>query len=277
MSQLPTDTAASMPSALVVETDRNCVQCSYNIKGLPLAGKCPECGMAVSMSLKGVLLQFASPEYQGTIRSGLSMVLNGILLYIVLILTSVAMVFALGQSTSLMLILAVLGIGVQGLILFGYWRYTEPDPGFVGRDLPDTPRKIVRIAVMIQAAAAVVQLFAQVGGLAAGVGTSGIAVAVSVLSTIMSFIAFGAWIMGFFGIMRYTDWMARRLPDAHIIARVKLYIWLLPVIAIVGIIALGLGPLIALIMYWNLLDRMRKHLKAIHATGQPAYLPGQFG
>lgn len=33
---------------------------------------------------------------------------------------------------------------------------------------------------------------------------------------------------------------------------------------------LFLGPLIALIIYWNLLDRMRKHLKSILATGRPA-------
>jgi hypothetical protein len=28
-----------------------------------------------------------------------------------------------------------------------------------------------------------------------------------------------------------------------------------------------IGPLIALVLYWNFLDRMRKHLKAIEAGG----------
>jgi hypothetical protein len=53
-----------------------------------------------------------------------------------------------------------------------------------------------------------------------------------------------------------------------------MYRWLLPLIAVVGAVALFLGPLVALIMYWNLLDRMRKHLKSIVANGQPASLRG---
>jgi len=41
----------------------------------------------------------------------------------------------------------------------------------------------------------------------------------------------------------------------------------------IGAFFLLLGPLIALILYWNLLDRMRKHLIAIEKTGEPAQLP----
>lgn len=55
-----------------------------------------------------------------------------------------------------------------------------------------------------------------------------------------------------------------------------MYRWLLPVIYVVGAIVV-IGPLIALVMYWNLLDRVRKHLKSIEATGMPAELPGRLG
>jgi hypothetical protein len=44
------------------------------------------------------------------------------------------------------------------------------------------------------------------------------------------------------------------------------------VLATVGALLL-LGPLVALVLYWNLLHRMRKHLKAIVETGEPAQLP----
>ncbi len=272
----PPAVPSSGASSLLVDGDRNCVKCSYNIRGLPIAGKCPECGTDVAMSLKGVLLQYASPEYLATIRSGLGLVLNGILLYIVYFLLSIVIGLVVGATAGglprgFMLLLAVLGTAVQGMILFGYWKYTQPDPGFIGREMPDTARKIVRIAVIIQGAAAVIALPAQLGANFGGAG--GLAAAIGVLIMIVGFVSFAAWIMGFFGIMRYTDWMARRIPDQFVIARVKLYIWLLPVIAVVGLVVFGLGPLIALVMYWNLLDRMRKHLKAIHVSGQPAELP----
>jgi hypothetical protein len=35
-----------------------------------------------------------------------------------------------------------------------------------------------------------------------------------------------------------------------------------------------IGPLIALVMYWNLLDRFRKHTGSIIKNGMPAALPG---
>ncbi|MBK9188343.1 MAG: hypothetical protein IPM33_05240 [Phycisphaerales bacterium] len=261
-----------------VDTDSNCVQCSYNIRGLPISGKCPECGTPVELSLRGVLLQYASTEYLDTVRAGLSLVLNGILLYIVVtILTFLGtIVFASvlgGGWSGYTLALTIVSFGVHGIILFGYWKYTEPDPGFVGRNLPDTARRVVRVAVVIQAGAAVIQLVTVLGGSAG----SPAAPVVSVIAFLGGLLAFAAWIMGFFGIMRHTDWMARRIPDVFVINRIRLYIWLLPVIAVAGSIVLLLGPLIALIMYWNLLDRMRKHLKAIRATGLPAALPKRLG
>ena len=35
------------PSRDVIETDRACESCGYNLRGLPLGGRCPECGVPI--------------------------------------------------------------------------------------------------------------------------------------------------------------------------------------------------------------------------------------
>ena len=47
-------------------------------------------------------------------------------------------------------------------------------------------------------------------------------------------------------------------------------------IGVLGSVVL-LGPLIAIGLYWNLLDRVRKHLKSIESTGMAAEQPGRLG
>lgn len=263
-----------------VDTDRGCVKCSYNLRGLPAAGVCPECGTPVAMSLRGILLQYAGKDYLETVRSGLSFVLNGILLMIIVnvLLFVAGMISASGTgvtSSTLSVLSAVAQLGVSVLILFGYWRYTQPDPGFLGNDYPDTPRKVIRAAVAVQAAAAVAQVLAQLALIALPITAGGpMMMLMGLVVLVVSLCGLVAWIVGFFGIMRYTSWMASRVPDQYIIKRCRIYMWLLPVIAVVGVVVLFLGPLIALVMYWNLLDRMRKHFKSILATGTPAALKG---
>lgn len=86
-----------------------------------------------------------------------------------------------------------------------------------------------------------------------------------------------AWAVLFFAVMRYTRWVAGRVPDQWIVRRTKTYMWLLPVLNTLGILLIGLGPIIALVLYWNLLDRLRKHTKSIVASGAPAALPRMAG
>lgn len=265
----------------ILNADRSCFRCSYNLRGLPIAGVCPECGTPVQDSLRGILLQFASAEYLSTIHSGLSLILNGILL---MVLLSVVSIF-IGINASGVaggdpgLVLAGLQIIPSVMMLLGYWKYTEPDPGFAGTELPAAARKVMRVTVVIQAAttaAGFLLSFATIVFLAGGAATSG-ASAVLLVVGIVNITGIGAFVVQFFATMRYTRWMASRVPDARIITRTKTYMWALPAIAIVGAIFLFLGPLIALVLYWNLLDRLRKHVKAIRKTGSPAALKGSLG
>jgi hypothetical protein len=269
-------TQAGAPGGVYVEIDRPCVGCSYNLRGLPVTGNCPECGQPVQFSLRGILLQFASPDYLATIRSGVSLVLNGILVYIVLTLVTifgaVAVSAGLGapvsSGSSFEIVMSLVQLIPTAMIMLGYWKFTQPDPGFVGIEKPDSARSIVRIAVVIQAEFQVLHvLMTVIGG-----AMPGAALAVGIFAILFAIVSVVAWAVQFFAMMRYLKWLAARLPDTFIINRAGTYMWLLPVLYTVGSLVC-VGPLIALVLYWNLLDRVRKHLRSIVETGQPAILP----
>lgn len=258
----------------MVEGDRACVACSYNLRGLPVLGICPECGHPVMDSLRGILLEFASRDYLAKVGSGLSLVLNGILLMIVMrvleffgrmVLSAVGV-----RLEGLSLLVSVIGLGVSAMILFGYFRYSEPDPGFAGSESPDSARRVLRVAVIIQAAAALIEFLMQVVLWA----TTITSLAVSLLSTAAVVFSLIAWVVQFFAVMRYTEWLAKRVPDHFVVARTRRYRWLLPLISVVGAVAMMLGPLLALVLYWNLLHRVRIHTRSILKTGRPAKLRG---
>lgn len=284
-----TPVAESVPDLLaspeafggVVGGQHACVKCGYDLVGLPVTARCSECGLPVVDSLKGTLVQHASPEYLRTVLSGLNFILNGILLMIVVQVISIFGGVALGMSGapatrhSIEILAAGLALIPTLIIILGYWRYTEPDPGFLGQEKPDSARNVLRISVVIQAILQVVGLVAQFFGIQGGLGGALAGGAVSilvVLAILLALASLAAWAVQFFATMRYTRWLAQRVPDAFIIKRTKTYSWLLPLICFLGAFCMMLGPLIALVLYWNLLDRMRKHFKAIQATGHPAPL-----
>lgn len=268
--EAPADSAAlvaatdmtKVGSGVQVVTDgRFCYRCGYALTGLPVDGACPECATDVALSLREPWLSNTSNEYLKTIKRGLSFVLNGILLQIVFfILTAISSVaFAFG-AVALVPLFALSQLGISILILAGYWLYTQPDPGQMAFEASDSARKIVRWVVAIQAATSLAGfLLLAVAGFMHGP----IADMLDVIEGILYLIGSAVWLLQFFAVMRYTRWLAARVPDKKMIRHTRLYMWLLPVIAIVGAIALMLGPLIALILYWNLLHRLRLHLKRI--------------
>lgn len=279
----PGNTTSTGPDLPLVDQDRGCVRCGYNLLGLRVNGICPECGTPVADSLKGFLLQFSDATYLKTVQSGVGLVLNAILLMIVLsVIGLVAGVAAasggVGSQATIQVGLAFGSLVLTGMLLLGYWRYSQPDPAYVGMERTDSARSVIRGSVIAMAIISLLSLVIQVMLLlsfaAADVTIIGIFVAISLALNLLSLVA---WLVNFIATTRYTRWLAGRIPDAYIVRRTRRYIWLLPVVAIVGAPVLFIGPLFALVRYWNLLDRVRKQLKAIRTTGQPAELKGRLG
>ncbi len=235
-------------------------------------------------SLRGFLIRFASADHRGTIRKGLRLVLYGLL-----VLFTVNLIRGLTSYTPgitgrpvvgpVQIILAGLAMMTTFMVMVGFWKYTTPDPGFVGTETPDASRRILRVTIAIQALLAAWALVFQIllaGYLTGGGAGERLGGALGSLASTVNIAAIAVLIVQFVATMLYTRWVAQRIPDAIIISRTGTYIWLLPVLATVGSFVL-IGPLIAVILYWNLLNRLAKQLKSIDRSVLAADLPGSSG
>jgi hypothetical protein len=256
----------------VVATDRACIRCSYNLRGLPTSGVCPECGTPVELSLRGYYLAFAAPEYVDSLRRGVTLVLNGILLYAVMFFGGFVLKVSLSSVLALSVRSAIWEVAMllpTAMMLVGYWQFTRPDPSTIDREAPAAARRIVRIAIAIQGVTVAVGVLADLVRTGFSAPPT-LLPAATIMSWLLGLASVGAWITQFFAVVIYVTWLARRIPDRGIVTRCGVYIWLLPTLFVILLPAVFIGPIIAIGLYWALLDRLRKHLRAIQLTGMPA-------
>jgi hypothetical protein len=270
-----------------------CVRCGYALKGLPIAGSCPECGLAVAQSLKGFMLVSAAPEYVATVRKGATVILGAIVAQVVVqaagLVAGLAAAFFVAQAgvgagagvggTGWLDVINVVTttLGLVGVLLtivmgVGYWLFTSPDPGYKSIERGVSARKLVRASSVVLAVAALLQWVGQastgftgalgpagLGGLGGPVGGGlgfGVAIAVLIVGSLVLVVA---WVVQFFGAMRYVSILASRMPDEKLAARAKTYVWLLPLIYILGSCVV-VGPLVAMILWAIMLMNIRSRL-----------------
>lgn len=222
--------------------------------------------MPVEHSIRGRQLRFASPDYRREIQAGLGLVLNGILLIIVCFISLTVLASA---GVSPLFVSVGLGFGMVAIsimIAVGYWRYTTPDPGFALAEQANSARAVARIAVVVGAACLLGKTIVELLLSGSHTHPAQMPTGVSLLRLVtgsLALLQLVAWVVQFFSVMTYTAWVAGRIPDDAIVRKARRYRWLLPLIAILGLPLFMLGPLFALVRYWNLLHALRKQIKAM--------------
>lgn len=286
------------PPPTLVSGDFRCVTCSYALRGLSATGVCPECGTPVANALRNTLLESASPEYRRQLVKGLSLVTGGILVLIGAAFAAAGIGSMLQSSVGgngVDALIAIILVAPQVMILAGYWLYSTPDPGYNGKDEPVRARVIIRVSTTVLATVIVLDLLASVASLQ----TSYFTRVLTVVSAIFSGLSIFIWIIHFLATMRYSRWVAERIPNPRWASRARTYAWLIPLLVLgpplllmSGALVLGIsstgsagGPppglmaagilgaflgcfwVLALIatalMYWALLNRLRIEIRTI--------------
>lgn len=154
-----TPAPAPAPPA-TVDRDVPCRECSFNLRGLAEDGRCPECGAPVWRALRGELLVYAGAAYLASLRRGLLCILLATLAGVLLDvgIAAVAMVVNIrGVATGGMFdvppMLEAMGalaeLPLTGVLLYGWWLFSEPDPGQLPNRQEDTARRVVRVTTII--------------------------------------------------------------------------------------------------------------------------------
>lgn len=255
--------------------DVPCRHCGFNLRGLSPQGNCPECGAPIQRSLGGDYLIYSDIRYVDSLHRGAIYIIISAILSLIwsLFITSFSLVrgfsmrgggmqpsFSNPASMSITgsftydFLISLVALPLAAAALYGWWLFSERDPAQRYGDNGERPRLFVRMAVIFMAGATVVSLIVQ-ALIAISPSVFLLQIAIGVLVWLVS-------LAQYFAALFYIRWLAPRLPSAAIKSRAELYMWLLPVIYLVGS-CLVVGPLVAMIMYFLLINKVRLALKGV--------------
>jgi hypothetical protein len=194
----------------VVAAEIPCRKCGYNLRGLHVEGRCPECGRAVGLSVRGDFLRYSDPGWVRKLHRGIRMIIWAIVVIVLGVILGVALGIGMGNATiaAAAPVTAVL-IGYV-LYLVGTWLLTEPDPSGVGEDQYGTSRKIIRIALVLGVINQAMEIARQFAPIPAALQST---------LTLVGFIFSLAGLVAIFAQLQYLKKLAMRIPDPQLAGR----------------------------------------------------------
>jgi hypothetical protein len=257
----------STPPSLLTD-DRPCLTCGYSLRGLTTADVCPECATPVARSLRGDLLRYSSGEYVATLHRGVVLIQASVVGYFLILigLPIAGIIGAIATGSASLRIAAsspTIMTGLSTLVglgsILGWWMFSARDPALGERDEGATARVVVRTTIMVQALATVVQ---RAVGTPFGSPGSGPSAVIDILGALVGLASMISVVVWWFAAMRYIRRLAPRIPSERILRRANLLTWLFPVL----LILVCLGWLVDFILYYNLLERIRRDLRSIRVA-----------
>ncbi len=154
--QVPEPVAEKVQEAVL------CARCGYDLRGLRVDQRCPECAAPVRNSMRAQDLQYAAPEFLQALIRGSTLAMCSaivaciwIVLGVMLVLTVISAAAARGGAppSGLMVTLAVVGtigpVACGALGVIGWWLLTTRDPAAGGKIKDARIRKSMRVCTVI--------------------------------------------------------------------------------------------------------------------------------
>lgn len=254
-----------------VEYEQPCIGCGYALRGLPVTGVCPECGMAIARSFRGDRLAAADPAYVGALLRGATLLLASAVAVVALWIGTMVIATLLAGAgprallewtvVAGLLVIAALGTG-------GVMKLTAPDPEDLNGSLWHSGR-----------------LLARPGAIAASAGVLGAVILEvtparnSVAAAVAIAVGAGGLLAVCAGMGLVTHALARRSGERRLVKRLRvvatlfaLACGLLAVGRLIGDqTALGLGSLVMLgaaIGGLGMVEQLRGALKRDYAAAR---------
>lgn len=277
----------SPPIGAAIPYGTLCRGCGYELSGLEVGSVCPECSKPAAESIQSDLISFSSPEYLQSLHRGSVAILASILFYVLGMVASGIAGFAAafsggfpgagggaartGSAVAMQTTVAAFSVGVNVIYslvsVVGWYWFSERDPGVGVLDKADKHRRLLRAMTIANGVCGIVnavfsllglswgQSMVTAGGAAPQFSTA--AIIMIGLSMLIGLGVFVLWVIQFFASLNYMAWLARRIPDEKMRKDALQYRWVLPLIFVLGYICIGLGPLVALVLYYNLINKIR--------------------
>ncbi|QOV88957.1 cytochrome c oxidase subunit II [Humisphaera borealis] len=210
-----------------------CRGCGQALQGLHEAHRCPQCGIPAGRSVQPGILRFAPPTWLGVVRSGLLLEFWTIITIIVLSVIGIAggIVWVMGafksskgppdfqammgRSPLITVAIPIIGVIVSGLLTYGIWLITTPEPqpgaAYEGPKTRQTARGLALFSFAISATSVVIQM----AGLLGDPIVVGVVQSVATLVSASSFVA----------LLLVLAELSAYVPDIKLAARARTTGW----------------------------------------------------
>ncbi len=203
---------ASSAAEVRVEYDQACVQCEYQLRGLPVTGVCPECATPIVRSFRGYWLSAADPEYVRSLYLGARLLTGAVMALLLAWIGFAVLGIVAGDVSHALFLLLMAGAWTLPAIaaVIGVFKLSAPDPERLDGARLEIGRAMARPGAVACAGGLVAALWLEV----AGVGdtlASGLALAVALLGALALF--------GGLGLLLWS--VARRSSERRLPSRLR--------------------------------------------------------
>lgn len=207
----------SAPVSQELNQDVLCIACGYNLRGLDISGRCPECALPIADSNRSDSLRFADPRWLKKLRFGATLKLWNLLVGM-LVGGGTGLIVAIGFNAVWAVFLAAIG-SLFGLL--ATFAITTQEPKTTLTEDPVTLRKIIRICAVVAFVGLVVQQIEGSSRLAAGAGLT----PPKAFWLFLGLLVPSAALLVQIGELKYFRRFALRVPDLQLARSTRILMW----------------------------------------------------